>query len=169
MSIKGSHQVKKRLAICVCVVLGLVAGYIAAPIASMAFVESKDREMFGGFALFTLESFMDCNCTNQPPGERLQDLSKHLSTLQKWRQQNPKSRVLSQVIGLGYVRISLLETQLDQNAPADEAMKRAGEELRSLGWKDVSPAHLTALVVQLDSECGTPEQKSKTTAIAATR
>jgi hypothetical protein len=166
--VKGNHEVKKKLAICVCVVLGLVAGYFAAPIASMAFVESKDPEMFGGFALFTLESFMDCNCTNQAPGERVQDLSKYLSTIQKWRQQNPKSRVLSQVIGIGNARISLLEMQLGQNAQADEDMKRAGEELRRLGWKDVSPAHLTTLVVQLDSECGTPEQKSKTTAIATT-
>ena len=155
---------KKKLAICVCAVIGLVAGYFAAPIASMAFVESKEPDMFGGFALFTLESFMDCNCTNQPPSGRVKDLSKHLSTLQQWRQQNPKSRVLSQVIGLGYVRISLLKTQLDQTAQAAEDMKHAREELTNLGWKDVSAAHLAALVAQLDSECGKPNQKDQAVA-----
>lgn len=152
---------RKAVVVSICALLGLIAGYFAAPIASIWFVQSTEPEMFGAFSLFLVESFVVCNPKNQPPSERVKELSKDLSILQGWRDKNRNSRVLGQEIGLTYVRLSQLEQTLGHDAQADGHMKHGQGELAALGWKDVSAAHLTALVTQLNSECNEVDQRNK--------
>lgn len=159
---------KRKIAISICGLLGVIAGYFAAPIAAMWYIESTQRDLYGAWELFLVESFIDCNPHNQPPSERVKELSKDLSILQRWQTQNKGSRMLAQDIGLAYARLSRLERELGHDSKATEYMSHSQEELKGLGWKDISPAHLTALVAQLDSEYKQPDQKSKTTATTVT-
>jgi hypothetical protein len=154
----------KAIIICVCAVLGLTAGYIAAPIASSWYIESREPDMFGAFAFSLVDNFVFCSCGNQPPSEALESVTKDLSILRRWRERNPKSRILAQEIGLAEVELSRLEQNLGHEQRADEAMKRAQDELTAVGWKDVSAAHLIALTAQLNSEYKQADQKNKTVA-----
>lgn len=155
---------KRRIIVSVCVLLGLIAGYFAAPIASMAYLHATDAKAVGTFIFFLMANFTECNCTNQLPSERVKDLTKYVSTEQELKDRSPESKMLPQLIGLTEVRISLLEQQLGHSAASDEAMKRGRGELTGLGWKDVSPEHLTAVVAQIDSECRPPDPKVNTAA-----
>jgi hypothetical protein len=124
---------RKGIITSVCALLGLIAGYLAAPVASIWLIQSTEPDMFGAFTLFLAESFIACNPKNQPPSERVQELSKNLSLLPGWRDQNRGSRVLSQEIGLTYVRLSQLDQSLGNNAHADEDMRDGQDELTALG------------------------------------
>lgn len=154
----------KAIIICVCAVLGLTAGYFAAPFASFWFIQSREPDMFGAFAFSLVDNFVFCSCGNQPPSEALETVTKDLSILRGWREQNPKSRLLAQEIGLTEVELSRLEQNLGHDQRADEDMKHAQDELAALGWKDVSAAHLIALTAQLNSEYKQADQKNKTVA-----
>lgn len=157
---------RKAIVVSICALLGLIGGYFAAPIASMGFVRLTEPDMFGAMPLFLVEGFIACNPKNQPPSERVEELANYLSILQRSRDQNRNSRVLRQDIGLTYVRLSLLEQKSGNNAQADEDMRHGRDELATVGWKDVSAAHLTALVTQLDSEYKEVDQKNKAVAAA---
>ncbi|MGH9865516.1 MAG: hypothetical protein ACRD4H_08910 [Candidatus Acidiferrales bacterium] len=141
---------RKAIAISVCVLLGLATGYFAAPPASMWYIQWTEPDMFGAFALNIVEGSIVCGCENKPPREALETVSDGLSTLRRWRDQN-RSLLLTQEIGLGYVRQSQLEQKLGQNAQADNDMKHAQDELAVLGWIDTSAPHLMALVTQMDA------------------
>jgi hypothetical protein len=148
--------VKKAIAISVCVLLGAAAGYSIAPFASFGIIQLTEPDMQGAFLLSLVEDQIGCACANQPPAESANEVSKDISILEGWRTQNKGSRVLAQEIGLAKVRLSQLEMQLGRNAQADQDMKSGQKELAALGWKDVSSAHLTALVTQLNSEYSPP-------------
>jgi hypothetical protein len=155
---------KRKIAISICALLGVVAGYFSAPVAAMWYLQSTQRELFGASVLFLVESFIACNPHHEPPSERIKELSKDLAILQRWQTQNPGSRMLSQDIGLTYARLSGLELEMGHSTQANEDIKHSQEELKRLGWKDVSPSHLSALVTQLESEYKQPDQTDKTTA-----
>lgn len=157
---------KKAIAISVCVLLGAAAGYFIAPFTSFGIIQITEPDMSGAFLLFLVENQIDCTCANQPPSESIAEVSKSIGILEGWRSRNQGSRVLGQEIGLGDVRLSLLEAQLGRSAQANQDMASGQKELTALGWKDVSSAHLTALVTQLNSEYSSPARK-KTVLIAA--
>lgn len=157
---------KKAIAISVCVLLGAAVGYFVAPFASFAFVQFAEPDLSGAFLLSLVESQIGCACANQPPAESVKEVSKGIAILQDWRARNQGSSVLGQEIGLGDVRLSLLEMRLGHSAQANQDMASGQKELAALGWKDVSAAHLTALVTQLDSDYSPPTRKN-TTPIAA--
>ena len=157
---------KKALVIVVCALLGLVAGYFAAPPASMWYIQSTEPDMFGAFAFTIVDSSIACNCENKPPNEALKTVSDDLSTLRRWRDRNRGSLMLAQEIGLGYVRLSQLEQKLRNSAQADNDMKQGQNELTALGWRDVSSAHLTALVERMDSEHQEAGQNEKAATVA---
>ncbi|HUJ30981.1 MAG TPA: hypothetical protein VLY23_06845 [Candidatus Acidoferrum sp.] len=152
---------RKTIAIFVCALLGLCAGYFVAPIASMGFVRWNEPDLFGAFAFSLVDSSISCSCENQPPAETFETLTDDLSTLQRWRKQNPESRILKQEIGLAQVRLSRIEQELGHAAQSDVDMKDGQEELAALGWKNLSAAHLIALTTQLDSEYKQGNQKTK--------
>ena len=151
---------RKAIAIAVCVSLGAAAGYFIAPFASFGIIQFTEPDMSGAFLLSLVENQIGCTCANQPPSESAAEVSKSIGTLEGWRAQNQGSRVLGQEIGLGDVRLSLLETQLGHSAQANQDMTSGQKELAALGWKDVSSAHLTALVTQLNSEYSPPTRKN---------
>jgi hypothetical protein len=155
---------KKAIIISVCAVLGLTAGYFAAPVASFLFVQSREPDMFGAFYFSLIDNFVFCSCENQPPDEAMKTVTKDLSTLRGWRDHNPESQLLAQEIGLTEVQLSRLDQTLGHQQQADEDMKHAQDELTGLGWKDVSAAHLIALTAQLSSEYKQVNQKNKTVA-----
>lgn len=154
----------KAIIICICMVLGLTAGYFAAPIASTWYIQSREPDMFGASIFSLVDNFIFCSCGNQPPNEALESVTKDLSILKRWREKNPKSQLLAQEIGLTEVELSRLEQNLGHDQRADEDMKHAQDELAALGWKDVSAAHLIALTVQLNSEYKQADQKNQTVA-----
>jgi hypothetical protein len=117
--------------------------------------------MFGAFAFSLVDNFIFCSCENEPPSEALKAVTKDLSILRSWREQNPASRVLAQEIGLTEAQLSRLERKLDNDQQADEDMKHAQGELTALGWKDVSAAHLIAVTTQLNSEYKQADHKNK--------
>ena len=143
---------KKIIALSICALLGSVVGYFCAPIASVAMLQSTDPETFYGSSLALYKNTVVCDCNDRPPSESLQELSRYLSTLQTAKAKNQNSKVLSQEIGLTYVRLSKVEEKLNHQFQADEDMKHGQVELVSLGWKDVTESHLRSLVAQLDSE-----------------
>lgn len=145
----------------VCALLGGVGGYFAAPIASNMYVQAKEPDMFGAFLFYLIDADIICNCQNRPPNEALQTLKKDISLLQGWRRQNPKSQMLAQEIGLAQVRLSRVEESLGDEAQAEAALNAARDELASVGWKDLSAAHLIALTTQLDSEYRPQKQNQK--------
>lgn len=155
---------RKSIIIFVCAVLGLTAGYFAAPIASFGFIQWRERDMFGAFAFSLVDNFIFCSCENEPPSEALEGITKGLSILRNWRRQNPESRELAQEIGLTEAELSRLELKLGNDRRADEDMKHAQDELTALGWKDVSAAHLIAVTTQLNSEYKQADQKNKAVA-----
>jgi hypothetical protein len=159
---------KKVIIFSVSIFLGILAGYFAAPFLSMWVAESADPEAFYGSMLARVKSSVVCDCNGLPASESVKELSGYLSTLQTLRDANKSSKMLVQEIGLTDVRLSIIEKKLDQRSQAEEDMKRGQIELASLGWKDVSSQHLTALVNQLNSEYKPAGQKSKseTAAIA---
>lgn len=155
---------RKAIIISVCAVLGLVAGYFAAPIASIGFIQSREPDLFGAFAFSLVDNFVFCSCENQTPSEALKTVTKHLSILRGWREQNPESRLLPQEIGLTEAELSELEQKLGNDQKADEDMRDAQHELAALGWKDVSAVHLIGVTAQLNSEYKQADQKNKTVA-----
>jgi len=152
---------KRVIAISVCALLGLVAGYFIAPIASMWFVQSAEPDMFGAFTFYLVDSSVGCNCGNQLPTESLKTLTDDLSILKRWRKQNPESELLRQEVGLTWVRLAQIEQGLGNRPQATEDMQQGQKELALLGWKDVSPDHLFALTRQLDSEYIHPDSNNK--------
>lgn len=143
---------KRIIAVSVCALLGLVGGYFVAPIVSMWFVQSTERDMFGAFTFYLVDSSVGCDCDDQPPTESLKTLTNDLSILRQWQKQNPKSELLQQEVGLTQVRLARIEQALGNSHDANEDIQQAQNELTQLGWKDVSFGHLIALTQQLDSE-----------------
>src|SRR5713226_2769685 len=125
---------KKVIAFCICTLLGGLAGYFSAPILSMWVAQSSDPAMFAGAMLANYKSSVVCNCNDRPATEGAKELSEYLSTLQTAKAKNQNSNVLSQEIGLTYVRLSMIEEKLDQQSQADEDMKHGQTELAALGW-----------------------------------
>jgi hypothetical protein len=152
--------VKKVIAISVCVLLGAAAGYFIAPFTSFGIIQLTEPDMSGAFLLSLVENQIGCTCANQPPSESIAEVSKSIAILEGWRARNQGSRLLGQEIGLGDVRLSLLATQLGHSAQANQDMTNGQKELAALGWKDVSSAHLTALVKQLNSEYSPPPRRN---------
>ena len=157
---------KKVIAFSLSALLGILVGYFSAPLLSMWVVQSADPEIFAGSMLAIVKSSVVCNCSGLPPSESVKELSGYLSTLQTLREANKSSKMLAQEIALTEVRLSIIEKILDQRSQAEEEMKRGQLELASLGWKDVSAQHLTALVTQLNSEYKPAAQKVKTESTA---
>lgn len=157
---------KKTIVISLCALLGLAAGYFAAGPASMWYIQSTEPDMFGAFAFTIVNNSIACTCKNTPPNEALKTVSDGLSTLRGWRDQDRSSLMLAQEIGLAYVRLSQLEQKRGDNVQADSDMKHGQHKLAALGWKDVSPAHLTALVKRMDSPYQAPDQNEKAAAVA---
>lgn len=158
---------KKIIALSICALLGGLSGYVCSPFLSVGIVQFTDPEMFAGFNLALYNNLVVCDCDNRPAAESANKLSQYLSALQEARTNNPNSSLLAQEIGLTYVRLSMIEKKLDQQSQADEDMKRGQKELAALGWKDVSPAHLTSLVAQLSSEYKQGDGKGKANTPAA--
>ncbi len=158
---------KKIIALSICALLGVSAGYACAPVLSVWIVQSTDPEMFFGSTLALYKNMVVCDCNDRPAGESAKELSQYLSTLQTAKGKNQNSSVLSREIGLTYVRLSMIEEKLDQQSQADEDMKHGQTELTALGWKDVSKRHLRSLVTQLDSEYKRVDRKGKAIAAAA--
>jgi hypothetical protein len=156
---------KKTVIISIFAVLGLIAGYFAAPIASIWHIQSNEPDMYGASSLFLVQNFITCHCSNQPPSESVPEVSKDLSMLQRWRNQNPNSQILGQDIGMAYIRLAELEMELGRNLQSNQDLEHGQHELAALGWKDVSAAHLSNLIAQLDSEY--KEFPAKTKAVTA--
>src|SRR6266403_615042 len=159
---------KKAIALFICVLLGSLLGYFSAPILFMWVAQSSEPEMFTGSMLANYKSSVVCECNDRPPSEGVKELSEYLSILKGLRAQNQGSKMLAQEVGLGSVRLSTLESKLNQRVQADEDMRRGQEELAKLGWKDFSKAHLTSLVSQLNSEYKPFDRKSKTLSTSVT-
>jgi len=160
---------RRVIAFSICVLLGVLGGYLSAPILSVAVEQSSDPEMFAGSMLTTYKNLVVCDCNDRPANEGLKELSRYLSVLQSFKDTNQKSKVLAQEIGLTYVRLSMVERKLNQQSRADQDMKRGQSELATLGWKDLSKEHLTSLVTQLNSEykqVGPKDKAASTTATA---
>jgi|SRR5690348_15453764 len=152
---------RKPIALLICALLGVAAGYLAAPPATMAYVQTTEPDMFGAFLLSVIDSSVACDCKNQPLSENLQTVSNDLEMLQHWRIQNPDSLQLKQEIGLVEVHLSRLCDTFGRQDQAGKEMKQAQAELIALGWKNVSPAHLIALTKRLDSEYSNSDQPSQ--------
>jgi hypothetical protein len=120
-------------------------------------VQSTDPVISSGAKLAFFKNLVVCNCGNQPPEQTAKELSTYLSLLQKSKEKNPKSSLLSQEIGLTYIRLSLIERKLGHQSQEGEYMRSGQSELVGLGWKDVSDAHLYLLVSQLNSEYHRPD------------
>jgi hypothetical protein len=159
---------KKVIAFSICVLLGGLAGYFSAPILSMWIAQSSDPDIFAGAMLANYKSSVVCDCNDRSANEVEKELSEYLSALQRFKEKDQKSRVLTQEIGLTYVRLSMVEKKLDQPSRADDEMKYGQAELAALGWKDVSAGHLTSLVAQLNSEYKSIERKDKAVSASAT-
>jgi len=143
---------KRAIILLACGILGGISGFFVAPFATMGFMQSTEPKLFGAFMFSLIDSSIVCNCETQPPNQAIKTLKSDLSSLEKWQGQNEKSNVLAQEIGLAEVRLSRLERELSRNEEADRDMKSAQEQLKALGWKDVSGEHLIALTKQLNSK-----------------
>jgi len=158
---------KKIIALSVCALVGGLVGYFATPILSMAVAQSSDPGIVAGAMLASYKSSVICDCNSRTAKETAKELSEYLSTLQKYKEADQKSTLLTQEIGLTYIRLSLVETKLNKRSQAEGSMKRGQAELLGIGWKDTSPAHLTSLVIQLDSEYKPADQNKKTISTVA--
>jgi len=157
---------KKIIALSICALLGCIPGYVCAPVLSVGILQSTDPETFFGSYLALYKNLVVCDCKDRPSGESASELSRYLSTLQAAKAKNQNSKVLSQEIGLTYIRLSMVDQKLDKQSQADADMKQGQTELATLGWKDVSETHLRSLVTQLDSEYKKVNQKGKVVAAA---
>lgn len=157
---------KKVIALSIFAVLGGLSGYLCAPILSVGIVELTDPEMFAGSSLALYKDLIVCDFDDRPAAESAERLSQYLSALQEAKANNPNSSLLAQEIGLTHIRLSMVEKKLGLQSQADENMKRGQAELAALGWKDVSPVHLTSLVTQLNSEYKRVDAKGKAKAAA---
>jgi hypothetical protein len=156
---------KKAIVVVICAALGVAAGFVVAPIVAEAYVQSAEPDLFRAFYIYLVDNFTFCNCDNKPPAEMLQMVVKNVSILKTLHEHDPKSQLLSQELALTQVKASLLEQKLGEEQQAKEDMKLAQDELSALGWKDVSPTRLTAIVAQIESEYGPAKQ---TTSFAST-
>jgi hypothetical protein len=152
---------KTTVILSVCALLGALAGYFCAPLVSVGVFQSNDPEMFYGSILALVKSSVVCDCARRPPDESAKSVSKYLSTLQTAKAKNQSSRMLSQEIGLTYVRLSMVEEKLNQQSQADSHLEQGEKELASIGWRDVTSDHLKSLVTQLDSEYQRADDKGK--------
>lgn len=159
---------RKVIALSICALLGGIAGYFCAPILAMWQAQSFDPDIFAGAMLANYKSSVVCDCNDRPANEVAKELSEYLSALERFREKDPKSKVLAQEIGLAYVRLSMVERKLDQPSRAEEEMKHGQAELAALGWGDVSARHLTSLVAQLNSEYKPVDRKDEATSASAT-
>jgi hypothetical protein len=159
---------KKVVAFSVCALLGGVVGYFITPILAMAVAQSSDPAVFAGAMLANYKSSIICDCNTRSSGENAKELAEYLSTLQRYKDADQKSTLLTQEIGLTYLRLSLVETKLDEKSQAEQDMKKGQAELSAIGWKDTSTAHLTSLSTQLDSEYRPVDQNKKTVLTSTT-
>jgi hypothetical protein len=111
----------------------------------------------------TAEKSGHCLVVFAPTGRPL------LPTVAAPKAKNQNSEVLSQEIGLTYIRLSMVEEKLQRQSQADQDMEHGQTELSAVGWKDVSKSHLKSLVTQLNSEYRKLDKKDKpiSAAIAA--
>ena len=159
---------KKVIALSVFALLGSIAGYFVAPFAAGAVVQTSDPTFYWGPILAGYKAEVICVCNNRPPSESAKELSEYLSALKNLRSRSPKSKLLAQEMGLAYIRLSIVEGRLAQKSASDDDMKRGQEELRALGWKDVSESHLVYLVAQLnaDSQPANDKKEENNTTVA---
>jgi hypothetical protein len=150
-----------------CAVAGVAAGYVCAPFLSLWVLQSTDPEISSGANLALYKNLVVCDCDGQPTEQNAKELSTYLSALRESKEKNPASHLLSQEIGLTYVRLSLIEKKLDHQSQADEDMRSGQSELASLGWKDVSDEHLYLLLSQLNSEYQRPGKTQKNSLAAS--
>lgn len=152
---------KKPPILLICLILGSAAGNLLAHPLAYAIAQSHNPQMFWYSILARYETSVLCGCEDLHPGDETKTLAKYLSSIQQGRASSPNSKLLAQEAGLTYVRLALSERKLNQEAQATDDMKRGQAELAGLGWKDTSEPHLTALVIQLNSEYApfTPNEK----------
>jgi hypothetical protein len=150
-----------------CAVAGVAAGYVCAPFLSLWVLQSTDPEISSGANLALYKNLVVCNCYGHPEEQNAKELSTYLSALRESKEKNPASHLLSQEIGLTYVRLSLIEKKLGHQSQADEDMRSGQSELASLGWKDVSGEHLYLLLSQLNSEYQRPGKTQKNAKVAS--
>jgi hypothetical protein len=155
---------RKKIAIAACALLGLCAGFFAAPLASEAILWSTEPDIFSATIVSMIISDAACACDNRSRAESLKSLTDDLTILKKWHLQDPKSHTFPQQIGLTEVRLSRIEHELGHPAEADADMKLGQQGLAALGWQDVSPAHLNALITQLNSEYQPVDKKNASAA-----
>jgi hypothetical protein len=117
--------------------------------------------MFYVSVLALVKSSVVCDCAQRPPDESVKSLTEYLSTLQTAKAKNQSSKMLSQEIGLTYVRLSIVEEKLNQQPQADNHLEQGKKELASIGWTDVTSDHLKSLVTQLDSKYQRADGKGK--------
>jgi hypothetical protein len=153
--------IKRAIALVMSTALGIAIGYAAAPIAAYGMVSWTASDWNRAFFFFLVDNSMACNCTHEPPPERIQTLHRDLSTLEMWRKKDPGNLMVAQSIGLGEVRLAKVQQEMGNESEAGAQMKAGQEELRKLCWKDLSEEHLVALTTQLDSEYGPGSGEAK--------
>jgi hypothetical protein len=143
---------KKPIAFSICALLGALAGYAAAPIAASIAFQTNDPELAWGSVFGGARTETICDCVGRAASENIKSLSQSISTDEILHTSNPNSKIIAQDLGLTYVRLSMIERKIGQEAQSEDSMKHGQAQLKAIGWKDVSERHLVHLVTQLNSE-----------------
>lgn len=151
---------KRAIALSVCALLGAFAGYAAAPIAASIAFQSTDPELAWGSVFGGARTETICDCVGAQASENIMSLSQSISTDEILHTSNPNSKIIAQDLGLNYVRLSMTEKKIGQEAQSEDSMKHGQAQLKAIGWKDVSEKHLVHLVNQLNSEFKPASEKT---------
>ncbi|HVB85151.1 MAG TPA: hypothetical protein VNK23_00595 [Candidatus Dormibacteraeota bacterium] len=143
---------KRLVAIFLCAVLGIAAGYFVAPLVSMAYVESAEPQLFGAFFTSLADSFAFCLCQAEPTVKSIATVTQSLNDFRAWHAKDPESSYLTQEVGLLEAQRARLELQVGQSAQAEQDIKDSQRELTAVGWRDVSQEHLLKVTAQITSE-----------------
>ena len=160
---------RKSIALSICALAGIVAGYFVTPIVAAGIVQTKEPEIFFGSILETFRAQVLCDCNNESPAGSEKDLQGYLDTLQKARASSPNSKILAQEIGLADIRLSMTEEKLNLSSQSSEHMAQGQAEFSKLGWKDVSKSHLIHLLTELNAEYQPASKSGGEVAIATTK
>lgn len=132
--------------------IGVAAGYFAAPIASTGYVGWREPDLFASVIFYMADNFAFCLCQNEPLDQSIKTVTRSLKDFETWHAKDPSSRYLRQEVGLLETQRARLELQAHQSVQAERDIRDAQSALSAVGWRDVSQTHLLKVTAQISSE-----------------
>ena len=137
---------KKAIILGIGACVGIALGYLGHGAVAVGFLRVREAYLFSGAIQSIGESL--AFCTNRSLDEQKTSLLNYEAFLEKGMG-HPDDAPVAFYYALAEARLSTVESGLNNRAEAMRHMQKAQEQLSKLGWTDVTPEHILAVVAHV--------------------